>query len=60
MQSIQTDISNLSLRRRDIYFPQPIEIVDDDLFIHVTDSLISCDPMGREYIERVYQKCMEG
>ena len=41
------------------YFPEPIEIVDDNIFTHMVHSLILCDDMEREYIEKVYQKCLE-
>ena len=41
------------------YLPEPIEIVDDNIFTHMVHSLILCDSMEREYIEKVYQKCLE-
>ena len=41
------------------YLPEPIEIVDDNIFTHMMHSLILCDSMEREYIEKVYQKCLE-
>lgn len=41
------------------YLPEPIEIVDDNIFNHMIHSLILCDSIEREYIERVYQKCLE-
>ncbi|MCH5345344.1 MAG: hypothetical protein J1E64_15060 [Acetatifactor sp.] len=41
------------------YFPEPIEIVDDNIFTHMVHSLTLCDDMEREYIEEVYQKCLE-
>lgn len=41
------------------YLPEPIEIVDDNIFIHMIQSLILCNSIEREYIENVYQKCLE-
>lgn len=41
------------------YLPEPIEIVSDNVFTHMVHSLILCDSIEREYIERVYQKCLE-
>lgn len=39
--------------------PEPIEIVDDNIFTHMMHSLILCDGMESEYIEKVNQKCLE-
>lgn len=41
------------------YMPEPVEIVDDNIFTHMIQSLILCDSMEREYIENEYQKCLE-
>lgn len=41
------------------YLPEPIEMVDDNIFTHMVHSLILCDGMEREYIEKIYQKCLE-
>ncbi len=41
------------------YLPEPIEIVDDNIFAHMIQSLISCNSIECEYIENVYQKCLE-
>lgn len=41
------------------YLPESIEIVDDNIFTHMVHSLILCDDKEREYIEQVYQKCLE-
>ncbi len=41
------------------YLPEPIESVDDNIFTHMMHSLILCDGMEREYIEKVYQNCLE-
>lgn len=41
------------------YLPEPIESVDDNIFTHMMHSLILCDGMECEYIEKVYQKCLE-
>ena len=41
------------------YLPEPIEIIDDNIFTHMEHSLILCDNMERDYIEKIYQKCME-
>lgn len=41
------------------YLPEPIEIVDDNIFTHMVHSLILCDSKEHEYIEKVYQKCLE-
>ena len=35
-----------------------IENDDDNIFTHIVHSLILCDSMEREYIEKVYQKCL--
>ena len=40
------------------YLPEPIEIVDDNIFTHMVQSLILCDSMECEYIEKVYKKCL--
>ena len=40
------------------YFPEPIENVDDNILIHMVHSLLQCDSMEREYIEKIYQKCL--
>lgn len=40
------------------YFPEPIEIVDDNILTHMIHSLILCDGTEREYIENVYPKCL--
>ena len=39
--------------------PGPIEIVDDNIFTHMVHSLILCDSMEREHVEKMYQKCLE-
>ena len=36
------------------YLPEPIEIVDDNIFIHMMQSLILCDGMESEYIKDVF------
>ena len=41
------------------YLPEPIEIVNDNIFTHMMNSLILCDDMKYEDIEKVYQKCLE-
>lgn len=41
------------------YLPEPIEIVDDNIFTHMMHSLVLCDGTEREYIDKVYQKCLE-
>ena len=41
------------------YLPEPIEIVDDNIFTHMVQSLTLCDSMECEYIEKVYKKCLE-
>ena len=41
------------------YLAEPIEIVDDNIFTHMVQSLILCDSMECEYIEKVYKKCLE-
>lgn len=41
------------------YLPEPIENVDDNIFTHMVHSLILCDSLEQEYIEKVYQKCLE-
>ena len=42
-----------------IYFPEPIELVDDDIVQHMIQSLLVCDSKEREYIENVYQDCLK-
>ncbi|MFR0955256.1 MAG: hypothetical protein ACLSFA_05455 [Roseburia inulinivorans] len=37
------------------YLPEPIEIVDDNIFTHMVQSLTLCDSMECEYIEKVYK-----
>ena len=41
------------------YLPEPIEIVDDNIFTHMIQSLILCNSLECEYIEKVYEKCLE-
>lgn len=41
------------------YFPEPIEAVDDDVFIYMIQSLISCNSIERDYIENIYNECLE-
>lgn len=41
------------------YLPEPIEIVNDNIFTHMTHSLILCNSMECEYIRKIYQKCLE-
>ena len=41
------------------YLPEPIEIVDDNIFTHMMQSLLLCGGMESEYIKNVYQKCLE-
>lgn len=41
------------------YLPEPIETVDDSIFAHMAHSLILCGDAEREYIDKVYQKCLE-
>ena len=41
------------------YMPEPIEIIDDDIFTHMMDSIIICDAMAQEYIEKLYQDCLK-
>lgn len=41
------------------YLPEPIEIVDDNIFTHMIKSLILCDDRESEYIKYVYQGCLE-
>ena len=41
------------------YLPEPIEIVDDNIFTHMVQSLTLCDSIECEYIEKVYKKCLE-
>ena len=41
------------------YLPEPIEIVDDNIFTQMVQSLTLCDSMECEYIEKVYKKCLE-
>ena len=41
------------------YLPETIEIVDDNIFTHMVQSLTLCDSMECEYIEKVYKKCLE-
>lgn len=41
------------------YLLEPIENVDDSIFSHMVHSLILCDSLEQEYIEKVYQKCLE-
>ncbi len=36
------------------YLPEPIEIVDDNIFTHMIESLILCDSMESEYIKDVF------
>lgn len=36
------------------YLPEPIEIVDDNIFTHMMQSLILCDGMESEYIKDVF------
>lgn len=53
-------ISRASYKKEGIkYLPEPIEIVNDNIFEHMMRSLILCNGMEREYIETVYQKCLE-
>lgn len=41
------------------YLPEPIEAVDDSIFVHMAHSLILCGDAEHEYIDKVYQKCLE-
>ena len=41
------------------YLPEPIEIVDDNIFSHMIHGLILCDSMESEYIENAYQNCLK-
>ncbi len=41
------------------YLPEPVEIVDDNIFSHMVHSLILCNDMECEYIEKLYKKCLE-
>ena len=36
------------------YFPEPIELVDDSIISHMTQSLILCDEKEREFVEELY------
>lgn len=40
------------------YLPEPIEIVDDNIFKHMMHRLVLCNGMEREYIEKIYQKLL--
>ena len=53
-------ISRVAYEKEGIkYLPEPIEIVDDNIFKHMMHSLLLSDGMEHEYIEKVYQKCVE-
>lgn len=53
-------ISRVAYEKEGIkYLPEPIEIVDDNIFTHMMHSLVLCDGTEREYIDKVYQKCLE-
>lgn len=41
------------------FFPEPIELADDSIFEHMMHSLILCNGLECEYIEKVYIKCLE-
>lgn len=41
------------------YFPEPIEMVDDDIFTHMIHSLILCDNVEHEYIGEIYRRCLK-
>ncbi|MCM1057127.1 MAG: Imm6 family immunity protein [Firmicutes bacterium] len=40
------------------YLPEPVEIVDDGIFAHMVHSLILCDNLECEYIEKIYTECL--
>ncbi len=42
------------------YLPEPIEMVDDNIFTHMIQSLIFCDNKESVFIENLYKKCLEG
>lgn len=41
------------------HLPEPIEMVDDNIFTHMVHSLILCNNTECEYIDNVYKKCLE-
>ena len=52
-------ISKASYEKEGVkYLPEPIEIVDDNIFVHMKDSLLLCDSGEIEYIENEYKKCL--
>ncbi len=40
------------------YFPEPIEMVDDTVFAHMTDALKKCSPEEAKFIEGLYNACL--
>ena len=53
-------ISKMAYEKEGVkYLPEPIEIVNDNIFSHMIYSLTLCSSMEREYIEDVYQRCLE-
>ena len=53
-------ISRISYEKEGVRcLPEPIEMVDDNILIHMIHSLILCDSIEKEYIENIYKECLE-
>ena len=42
-----------------IFFPEPIEMVDDSTFLHMVDSLVLCNSNEAEFVSDTYEMCLQ-